>query len=262
MSDRTFGTRSVLVTGGSRGIGREIALQLARDGARVTLMARDRGALEVTAGECLRAGGQVSICPGDVGREADCSATVRHAIGEFGTLDMLIANAGISMLSTFEDLGSLEPLERVMRVNYLGSVHVAQALLPQLRDARGRAVRMFVASVAGLRGFPELAGYSASKFAVVGFAQALRDEVHESNVDVRVLCPPPGDTPMVRNLPRLPPIYKLSKMFSAEQVVDAAMRGIEKRSWIVLVDLNSRALERIGAWMPGMLDRVIRIATK
>ena len=187
MSDRTFGTRSVLVTGGSRGIGREIALQLARDGARVTLMARDRGALEVTAGDCLRAGGQVSICPGDVGREADCSATVRHAIGEFGTLDMLIANAGISMLSTFEDLGSLEPLERVMRVNYLGAVYCARHALPHLIASSGRIVA--VSSLTGLTGEPGRTGYAASKHAMRGFFDSLRIEVRRHGVSVTVAYP-------------------------------------------------------------------------
>jgi NAD(P)-dependent dehydrogenase (short-subunit alcohol dehydrogenase family) len=149
----------------------------------------------------------------------------------------------------------------MIRVNYLGSVHVAQALLPQLREATdGRATLLLTASVAGLRGFPELAGYSASKFAVVGFAQALRDELAGGRVDVKVLCPPPGDTPMVRALPKLPPIYKLSKMYSAEEIVGAALKQLERRGWLMLVDPGSRALHAIDGVFPALVDRIVRFA--
>jgi short-subunit dehydrogenase len=143
-------------------------------------------------------------------------------------------------------------------------VHVALATLPLLRATGTKAAKstlVLVASVAGLRGFPQLAGYSASKFAVLGFAQALRDELAGSGVDLRVLCPPPGDTPMVRDLPQRPPVYKLSRLFTAAEVVDGLLRGLEGDEWILLVDVGSKAMWRAGRVAPGLLDRLVRWAS-
>ena len=247
------------MTGAASGFGRVFAQRIAALGDPVALWDLDAEGLRQT--QAMLGGARSCCIEVDVTDAEAVKRAATETLETLGSVAHVVHSAGVLRVGPAELVPPAD-YELMMRVNYLGSVHVAQALLPQLRDAQGRAILMFVASVGGLRGFPELAGYCASKFAVVGFSQALRDELHGSNVDVRVLCPPPGDTPMVRSLPRLPPIYKLSKMFSADQVVDAAMRGIEKRSWILLVDLNSRALERIGALMPGVLDRVIRLATR
>src|SRR5690606_33214297 len=135
----------------------------------------------------------------------------------------------------FEEVAPAD-YRRMIEVNYLGSVHVALAALPALRaaSASGRATLTFVASIAGLRGFPQLAGYAASKFAVLGLAQALADELAGTNVAIKVLCPPPGDTPMVRNLPSLPPVYKLSPLFSANEIAGAALRELDRPGLVAL----------------------------
>jgi short-subunit dehydrogenase len=154
----------------------------------------------------------------------------------------------------------------MMEVNYLGSVHVARAFVPELRAASARsggdATLLLIASVAGLRGFPELAGYSASKFAVIGFAQALKDELHRTGVDVRVLCPPPGDTPMVQKLDRLPPIYELSRMFTAEEVARGAFAGLESDDFLLLIDAKSKLLHGVMRAAPRLLDLVVHRTTK
>lgn len=248
-----------VVTGAASGFGRTFAQRIAAQGDPVALWDLNAAGLRET--ESMLGGARSCCVEVDVTDPEAVKRAATQTLESLGSVAHVIHSAGVLRVGPAEVVSPAD-YELMIKVNYLGSVHVAQALLPQLRDARGRSVLMFVASVAGLRGFPELAGYSASKFAVVGFSQALRDELHNTNVDVRVLCPPPGDTPMVRNLPKLPPIYKLSKMFSADQVVDAAMRGIEKRSWVLLVDMNSKAMERIGALMPGVLDRVIRFASR
>lgn len=192
MPDGTFRNHTVLVTGGSRGIGREIALQLAGEGARVALMARSRADLETTAAECRLKGARVLIVPGDVGQEADCAAAVRSTHSEFGSLDMLIANAGISMLSAFEDLEDLEPLERVLRVNFLGAVYCTRHALPHLIASQGRTVA--VSSLTGLTGVPTRTGYAASKHAMRGFFDSLRIEVRRHGVSVTVAYPGFVDT--------------------------------------------------------------------
>jgi short-subunit dehydrogenase len=147
---------------------------------------------------------------------------------------------------------------RMIDVNYLGSVHVALAALPELRAFAGRAHLVLVASIAGLRGFPQLAGYSASKFAVLGFGQALADELAGTNVRVKVLCPPPGDTPMVRRLASLPPVYKLAPLMRAEDVAAAALRDLDRPGLVSLVDVRSKALWRITRLAPKLLDLVVR----
>jgi len=192
MPEGTFRNRAVLVTGASQGIGREIALQLARHGARVGLMARSRSDLEATAAACRTEGAQALILPGDVGSETDCAAAVRSTCADFGSLDMLIANAGISMLSAFEDLDELEPLERVMRVNYFGAVYCTRHALPHLIASRGRIVA--VSSLSGLTGVPTRTGYAASKHAMRGFFDSLRIELRRHGVSVTVAYPGFVDT--------------------------------------------------------------------
>jgi NAD(P)-dependent dehydrogenase (short-subunit alcohol dehydrogenase family) len=182
----------VLLTGASRGIGREMAVRLAAAGARLVLMARGRGDLEDVATGCESAGAGVVLAPGDVSAEADCREAVRQALSVFGRLDALIANAGVSMLASFEDLTDPGPLDRVMRVNYLGTVYCAHHALPHLIPVRGRIVG--VASLAALNGVPTRTGYAASKHAVRGFLDSLRIEVRRHGVSVTVAYPGFVDT--------------------------------------------------------------------
>lgn len=251
-----------LVTGAAGGFGREFARQLSERGQSVALWDRDGHGLEQTRA-LLGDDARVHLEAVDV---TDPAAVLRAAAatqGALGSIAHVIHGAGVLRVGPAAELAPSD-YRLMIEVNYLGTVHVTQAVLPHLQQASrggaGRATLMLVASVAGLRGFPELAGYSASKFAVMGFAQALRDELKDTDVDLRVLCPPPGDTPMVRNLAELPPVYKLSRMFSAEEVVDGALAGLDGDDWILLVDLGSKALWRVGRIAPTLLDLVVRRA--
>ena len=128
--------------------------------------------------------------------------------------------------------------------NYLGSVHVARALTPALLDAgrrNGPSELIFIASVAALRGVPSLAGYSASKHAVKGFAEALREELHGQPLRVRVVCPPALATPVLRNMPELPALYRLLPPQPVDKVASELLRAIEDQRATVLLDLRSRA---------------------
>lgn len=248
-----------VITGAASGFGREFARQLAEGGDPIALWDRDDAGLEETARAIPQARTHRVVV--DVTDPAAVRRAATETLESLGAVAHVVHCAGVLRVGPAEQMPA-EDYAAMMQVNYLGSVHVAQALLPQLREARGRATLLLVASVAGLRGFPELAGYCASKFAVVGFAQALRAELHGTSVDVRVLCPPAGDTPMVRNLPRRPAIYKLSPLMSADDVVAAALAGLDRRPWLILVDARSRALHKVGALAPGLLDRIVRLATR
>lgn len=249
-----------LVTGAASGFGREVARQLDRRGEAVALLDRNAEGLEATR-EML-SGGRVHLETVDVTDPEATRAAVARSAEALGPIAHAFHSAGVLAVGPAREVTPAD-YRRMMEVNYLGSVHLAQAVLSELEDAAregGRATLTFVASVAGLRGFPQLAGYAASKFAVVGFAQALADELAGTGVQVKVLCPPPGDTPMVRALPTLPPVYRLSPIFSARQVVDAFFRELERPGLLALVDLRSRALWAVSRVAPPLLTALIRRA--
>ena len=187
-SDATFPRgAAVVVTGASSGIGEAIALRLARDGASLALVARDRVRLDAVAVRCAALGGRAVVIPADVGVEAECRAAIDAAVRAFGRLDMLVNNAGITMWARFADLAALEPFEAIMRVNYFGSVWCTHAALPHLIASRGRIVA--VSSLAGRTGVPTRTGYAASKHAMAGFFDSLRIELAGTGVSVTVAYP-------------------------------------------------------------------------
>ena len=249
-----------VVTGAASGFGRELARQLAARGESLALWDRDASGLEATRAQLGDARVETSVVDvTDPASVRDAAAKSRETLGP---LAHVVNSAGVLRVGRFEDVSAADHA-LMMQVNYLGSVHVAQAMLPHLReasDASHRSVLLLIASVAGLRGFPELAGYSASKFAVVGFAQAVRDELAKEAIDVRVLCPPPGDTPMVQELAHRPAVYDLSRLYTAEEVVSAALKGIEKRRFLLFVDTGSQSLHRVGRVAPGLVDYIVRRA--
>jgi len=250
----TFENQAVLVTGASRGIGRAIALQLARQGARVALMARNRGDLEASAAECRAEGARALIVCGDVGSESDCAAAVEATLSDFGSLDMLVANAGISMLSAFEELDDLAPLERVMRVNYLGAVYCTWHSLQRLITSRGRIVA--VSSLTGLTGVPGRTGYAASKHAMRGFFDSLRIELRRHGVSVTVAYPGFVETGIreraVGEGPGRGPGRTMSAPECANRILDAAAH---RRREIVMTPKG-----QAGRWLklisPDLVDRI------
>lgn len=246
-----------LVTGAASGFGRTFAQRIASRGASVALWDRDGAGLEET--RAMLGPDRVHLEAVDVTDPTAVQGAMERSASALGSIAHVFNSAGVLAVGPAEEV-SAHDYRRMIEVNYLGSVHVALAALPELRRASGRAHLVLVASVAGLRGFPQLAGYSASKFAVLGFAQALADELAGTNVAVKVLCPPPGDTPMVRALERVPPIYKLSPLFSADAVVDAALRELDRPGLVSLVDLRSKALWRAARLAPRLLDAVVRRA--
>jgi short-subunit dehydrogenase len=248
-----------VVTGAASGFGREFARRLAARGQSLSLWDRDAEGLERTRA-ILGSGARVHTTTVDVADTASVARAAESARREAGPIAHLVNSAGILRVGPAVEMNAAD-YRAMIDVNYLGSVHVASALLGDLRAAaspKRRAILLLVASVAGLRGFPELAGYCASKFAVLGFAQALRDEVAGTGVDVRVLCPPPGDTPMVRNLPYVPKIYELSPSLRAEEVVSGALAGLDRREFVILLDVRSRAMSLVNRVAPALMDGIVQ----
>jgi NAD(P)-dependent dehydrogenase (short-subunit alcohol dehydrogenase family) len=183
----------VLITGGSSGIGRAAALRLARHGARLALAARQPEPLDEAVQEITSLGAEALAVPTDVTDADQCRHAVETAVDRFGRLDVLICSAGISMRAAFAD-SDLAVVERVMRVNFFGTLYASYHAIPHLRPTRGSLVA--ISSLTGKRGAPSYSVYGASKFAVQGLYESLRMELAPDGIHVGIVSPGFVDTPL------------------------------------------------------------------
>lgn len=174
----------VVVTGGTDGIGKAMVQLLLAKGARVSTCGRNHDKLYLLQKE--NPGNFLHTMVADVSRENDCRLFIESTINLFGGIDILINNAGISMRSLLKDAKS-EVIQKLMEVNFMGSVFCTKIALDSIIARKGTIVG--VSSIAGYRGLPGRTGYSASKFALQGFLEALRTEMLEEGVHVMWVCP-------------------------------------------------------------------------
>jgi short-subunit dehydrogenase len=187
MKRSSFRDRVVIITGASAGLGRAMALDLAARGARLVLAARRVERLEQVAARCRALGGQALVVPTDVSDEAHCKALVEAALAAFGRLDMLVVNAGLAVTALFGDLPDLHLFRHTLAVNFYGAVYPTYYALPYLKQSRGRILA--ISSLGGKTALPYNSPYCASKYALHGFFDALRMELHASGVSVTLVCP-------------------------------------------------------------------------
>ena len=192
-----FEGRNVIVTGASSGIGREVATMFAQEGAKVALFARRRALLYRIADE-IAADGHVGIpfrC--DVTDSRQVRRSVERVEELFGGIDVIVNSAGVMIPGRFCS-SRVEDFRQMMDVNFFGAVNLAKAALPIMLNAEcGNIVN--IASIGGRRGGATLSGYSASKFALIGFTEALRMELFGTGVTASLVVPGPVDTPMLDN---------------------------------------------------------------
>jgi short-subunit dehydrogenase len=186
MADR-FRDRVILITGASEGIGRELALQLAKEGAWLALASRTRERLEQLAQECKEHGGRAIVVLTDVADAAACRECVETTAKTLGRLDMLINNAGLSMYARFSAIQDPGMLERIVAVNFLGAIYCTSYALPFLKQTQGRIVA--ISSLAGKILAPGATAYGASKAAMRSFFDSLRTELRSETVSVTVAYP-------------------------------------------------------------------------
>ncbi len=256
---KDFHGKSVVVTGASSGIGEALARHFAELGANVVLGARSAEKLEAVAAEIRAKGGHAVGCAVDVVCEEECKALIDTAVREFGGVDVLICNAGLSMRALFDEV-DLKVLHRLMDVNFWGTVNCCKYALPYLQRAHGSIVG--ISSVAGLHGLPGRTGYSASKYAMTGFLETLRIENLKKGLHVMVACPgftasnvrfaaltadgsQQGETPRDE-----------AKMMTPEEVARIVVRGIRRRKRLCLMEIEGRATHFVKKFAPAFLDRM------
>jgi short-subunit dehydrogenase len=179
-----FNGKVAVVTGSSMGIGKALALELCKRGAKVIINGRNDERLERTVGELAGQGFKVTSCLADVTEFSECIRLVKTAIDEFGKLDILITNAGIAGYSSFE---SFDPMEykKAIDSNIYGSIFPAKAALPYLKESKGSLV--FISSLAGMLGLPNYSAYSVSKMSLTALAQSLKAELAIAGVHVGIV---------------------------------------------------------------------------
>jgi NAD(P)-dependent dehydrogenase (short-subunit alcohol dehydrogenase family) len=261
-----FTGKVVVVTGASQGIGRALALELARQRPRLVLAARDQPALAAVARDVAALGAQALVVRCDVADEADCRALIEAGVERFAGLDALVNNAGMGMLARFEDVSDLSLYERLMRVNYLGSVYPTFYALPHLKRSRGQIVA--VSSLAGLCGVPFRTAYSATKHAQIGFFDSLRIELRGTGVAVTVVAPYFVQSEIRRRSPgpdghpvAVSPIRE-GEIMSAEECARRIVRAMERRQRILVMTLKGKLGRFVGLAWPSLVDRLAADAVR
>lgn len=250
----------VIITGASSGIGKALAFHFAEQGAKIVMAARNEEKLEAVAKELLDKGKEVLTVQADVSKEEECKLLIDEAVNRFGSIDVLISNAGISMRALFNE-ADISVIKNVMDVNFWGTVYCSKFALPYLLKSKGSVVG--VSSIAGYVGLPARTGYSASKFAMHGFLEALRVENLEKDLHVLLACP--GFTASnIRNTaltadgsaqgesPR-----KEEKMMSAEEVAQYIYNAVVQRKSNLILTFEGKMAVFLKKFFPAWIQKMV-----
>ena len=264
-----FENKNIVITGGSKGIGLEIAKKIASLGSNVFIIARDKKALKNAQDEITRTHNQI-ICKtysADVTDLKKVTLAIQAARNSFSKIDGLINNAGTAYPEYFENI-PIAQFERLMQVDYMGSVYFTKGLIEYIQP---HGFVSFTSSVVGYMGIFGYSAYAGPKFALIGLAECLRQELKSRQISVSVLCPPDTETPGYAEEQKTKPFetQKLSesaKLISAAAVADKYIKKLRKRKFIITVNFESALFYKINGAFPGvvrtMIDRMIRNAQK
>ncbi len=263
MKLKEFTGKIAFVTGGSSGIGLACAGLLAARGTDVAIFARGREQLDKSL--VLIEGNRVAqkqrfMAFGlDVSQRDQAENVLNKAVSDLGVPDILINSAGISFPQRFEDIPHAK-FDEIVHVNLNGTWNTVSILLPHMKKRGGYIVN--VSSVAGYIGVYGLSAYSASKFAVMGFSEALRSELKRFNISVSVLCPPDVDTPMLEKSNRIKPeeTRAISSSASLIKPIDVArevVAGMGRGQFLILPGSGTKFTHTMKRLFPGLVESIM-----
>ena len=250
----------VIITGGTSGIGRALAEEFGSHGSKILITGRNKEQLEQTVAALRNKGIIIEGIISDVSVEEDNRKMVEEAMKKFGMIHVLINNAGISMRALFEDV-DLDVIKKVMDVNFYGVLYATKYCLPEIIKNKGSIVG--ISSIAGYRGLPGRAGYSASKFALNGFLEVLRTEFFKRGVHVLTACPgftasnirkssltkdgsKQGESPRIEE-----------EMMSAEACAQHIYKATVKRKRSLVLTMQGKFAVFLNKWLPSLADKVV-----
>lgn len=265
---KNFSGKTVFITGGSSGIGLASACLFAKEGAHVAIFARTKKkldeAVQTIASVKKFLSQKIIAYQCDVSVHSQVDKAFARAIKDFGVCDILINCAGRAYPARFEDI-SYAQCEETMKINFLGIWNTCAYMVPYMKSKGGVIVN--TSSVVGFVGVYGYTDYAASKFAIIGFSEALRSELKRYNIHVAVLCPPDTDTPGFAIENKTKPmetkeISKTAKLMSADDVAKALLDGIKKKKTIILPNFESKLTyysKRLAPWLVELImDAAIR----
>ncbi|HEX6179426.1 MAG TPA: SDR family oxidoreductase [Thermoanaerobaculia bacterium] len=248
----------MVVTGASSGIGRATAIEFARRGASLVLAARRLELLEKTAEECRRFGVSATSVVTDVRDREAC----RRLISATPRIDILVNNAGYAIFDPVEQ-AKPDELRDMMETNYFGAVHCTQAVLPQMLERRDGTI-VNVSSITGLMGYARMSGYCATKFALVGWSEALRDELIGRGVRVALVCPSTTDTEFFVKAERgkMPAASRLILAVPPERVARVICDSAESGAYRKVMPLMSAVFIRFKEFAPRLAHAMFRSVSR
>jgi len=260
-----FQNKRIIITGASSGIGKEMAIQLARQGSRLTLASRGVERLAEVAHLCQENGAEAIHIPTDVADESQCKELIQASVNHYGGIDMLVNNAGYSMWAKFEDITQMEIGEHLFKVKFFGSVYCTYAALPFLKASKGQILA--ISSITGKIGVPSRTYYSAANHALAGFFDSLRSEVYGDGVKITMVYPGFIATPIRENAINSDgkPHGKTHIDENKAMPVDICVRHILEAAAIQKRDVYLTVKEKVGIWLklisPSLLDFIARKQT-
>ncbi|MHB1922130.1 MAG: SDR family oxidoreductase [Chitinophagaceae bacterium] len=257
--EHDFMDKVIVITGGSSGIGRALVECFKNKGAKVSTCGRNMQSLETLKKDPSYE--NLFIFQADVAIEEDCRKFIHATLHHYGRIDVLINNAGISMRALFHELETLDTLKKIMDTNFWGTVYCTKYALPALLKSKGTIVG--ISSIAGYRGLPGRTGYSASKFAMQGFLEALRTENLKTGIHVMWVSPnfttsnirntalnkngvPQGETPLEEG-----------SLMSAEEVAEIIIKAIIRKKRNFVMTFMGKLTVFLNKIVPGLTDQLV-----